>query len=43
LYYAINDAHNHGVTALAATNNCQRVVTGGMEGEVRIWRIGKST
>jgi hypothetical protein len=41
LFYAINDAHNHGVTALAPTNNCQRVVTGGMEGEVRIWRIGK--
>jgi WD40 repeat protein len=25
------------------TNNCQRVVSGGMEGEVRIWRIGKQT
>jgi WD40 repeat protein len=22
LFYAINDAHNHGVTALASTNNC---------------------
>lgn len=43
LFYAINDAHNHGVTALAPTNNCQRLVTGGMEGEVRIWRIGKQT
>jgi WD40 repeat protein len=43
LLYAINDSHNHGVTALAPTNNCQRIVTGGMEGEVRIWRIGKST
>ena len=41
LYYAINDAHNHGVTALASTHNCQRIVTGGMEGEVRIWRIGR--
>jgi cilia- and flagella-associated protein 52 len=43
LFYAINDAHNHGVTALAATSNCQRIVSGGMEGEVRIWRIGKQT
>ena len=40
LLYAINDAHNHGVTALAPTNDCQRVVSGGMEGEVRIWNIG---
>ena len=43
LFYAINDAHNHGVTALAPTHNCQRIVTGGMEGEVRIWRIGRQT
>lgn len=43
LFYAINDAHNHGVTALSATSNCQRIVSGGMEGEVRIWRIGKQT
>ena len=43
LCYAINDAHNHGVTALATTNDCQRIVTGGMEGEVRIWRIGRQT
>ena len=37
LLYAINDAHNHGVTALAPTNDCTRIVSGGMEGEVRIW------
>lgn len=43
LFYAINDAHNHGVTAIGSTNNCQRIVSGGMEGEVRIWRIGKQT
>lgn len=40
LLYAINDAHNHGVTALAPTNDCTRIVSGGMEGEVRIWHIG---
>lgn len=43
LFYAINDAHNHGVTALAPTNDCSRVISGGMEGEVRIWRIGRQT
>ena len=37
LLYAVNDAHNHGVTALAPTNDCTRIVSGGMEGEVRIW------
>jgi WD40 repeat protein len=37
LMYAVNDAHNHGVTALAPTNDCTRIVSGGMEGEVRIW------
>lgn len=40
LFYVINDAHNHGVTALALTSDCQRVISGGMEGEVRIWKIG---
>jgi|Transcript_18419 WD40 repeat protein len=43
LLYAINDAHNHGVTALAPTNDCSRIVSGGMEGEVRIWQIGMQT
>lgn len=43
LFYAINDAHNHGVTALAPTNDCTRIVSGGQEGEVRIWRIGAQT
>jgi WD40 repeat protein len=43
LFYVINDAHNHGVTALALTDDCQRVISGGMEGEVRIWKIGSQT
>ena len=43
LLYAINDAHNHGVTALCPTNDCQKIVSGGMEGEVRIWKIGMQT
>lgn len=41
LLYAINDAHNHGVTALMPTNNCQRIVSGGQEGEVRVWKISR--
>ena len=41
LLYAINDAHNHGVTALMPTNNCLRVVSGGQEGEVRVWKISR--
>merc|ERR1719161_66417 len=43
LLYAVNDAHNHGVTALAPTNDCQRIFSGGQEGEVRLWRIGRQT
>lgn len=43
LLYAINDAHNHGVTAICGTNDCQKIVSGGMEGEVRVWRIGRQT
>ena len=43
LLYVINDAHKNGVTALAATADGCRLVTGGMEGEVRIWRIGKGS
>lgn len=43
LMYVINDAHRHGVTGLISTIDSNRVVSGGMEGEVRVWRIGKQT
>jgi WD40 repeat protein len=44
LLYVINDAHKNGVTALAvASTEGGRIVTGGMEGEVRVWRIGRQT
>lgn len=43
LLYAINDAHKNGVTALATSSDCGRIVSGGMEGEVRVWRIGRQT
>lgn len=39
LMFTINDAHIHGVTALACTSNCQQIVSGGMEGEVRVWKL----
>jgi len=41
LSYVINDAHQNGVTALATTSDCSKIVSGGMEGEVRVWKIGK--
>ena len=43
LLYVINDAHHHGVTAIASTTDCQKIVSGGSEGEVRVWKIGKQT
>jgi len=43
LMYVINDAHKNGVTAMAVTRDSGRIVTGGMEGEVRIWKIGRQT
>jgi len=43
LLYAVNDAHNHGVTSISGTSDCQKIVSGGMEGEVRVWRIGRQT
>lgn len=39
LMFVINDAHIHGVTALCSTSDCQHIVSGGMEGEVRVWKI----
>ena len=32
LLYVINDAHNHGCTAITATDDGQRIVSGGAEG-----------
>lgn len=43
LMYVITDAHIHGVTAISTTSDCQRIISGGSEGEVRIWKIGKQT
>ncbi|XP_074647613.1 cilia- and flagella-associated protein 52-like [Tubulanus polymorphus] len=35
--YTINDAHSLGVTALALTSNGLRIISGGGEGQVRVW------
>ena len=32
--YVINNAHRIGVTAIATTSDCKRVISGGGEGEV---------
>ncbi|NXW82742.1 CFA52 protein, partial [Alopecoenas beccarii] len=41
--YEINNAHSSGVTAIAVTSDCKRIVSGGGEGQVRIWNIGEKT
>ena len=43
LFYVINDAHNHGVSAIVGTNDCSRIISGGDQGEVRVWQIGAQT
>lgn len=43
LQFEINNAHNKGVTALAITHNSAMVVSGGGDGQVRLWRVGPST
>lgn len=39
LIYAIPNAHNKGCSAIAMTSNCKILVSGGIEGQVRVWRI----
>lgn len=39
LLYTINDAHNKGVTAVATTSDGQRLISGGGEGQVRVWHV----
>ncbi|XP_072414529.1 cilia- and flagella-associated protein 52 [Chiloscyllium punctatum] len=39
LMYAINNAHHDGVTAIAATSDCKKIISGGGEGQIRIWEI----
>ena len=37
--YTIHDAHVGGVTALDISSNGKRLVTGGVDGNVRVWSI----
>lgn len=37
--YTIHDAHKQGVTAIATTSDSKRIVSGGGEGQVRVWDI----
>jgi WD40 repeat protein len=39
LLYTINDAHS-AVTSIIGTNDCTRIISGGKEGNVRVWRVG---
>lgn len=44
LMYTVNDAHKKGVTALAIlTTNCSRIISGGGEGQVRVWEVQEVT
>lgn len=40
--FSITDAHNKGVTAIACTSDGRHIVSGGGEGQVRIWRVEES-
>eukprot|EP00066_Takifugu_rubripes_P006911 XP_003972038.2 PREDICTED: cilia- and flagella-associated protein 52 [Takifugu rubripes] len=39
LVLIIHDAHNTGVTAIAGTRNCKRIISGGGKGMVRVWEL----
>ncbi|XP_075702041.1 cilia- and flagella-associated protein 52 isoform X2 [Rhinoderma darwinii] len=43
LMYQIENAHSMGVTAISATSDCKRIVSGGGDGRVRVWEIGKES
>ncbi|XP_026159843.1 cilia- and flagella-associated protein 52 isoform X1 [Mastacembelus armatus] len=39
LMLIIDNAHRMGVTAIAGTRDCKRIVSGGGEGQVRVWEL----
>ena len=43
LLYAVKDCHAGGVTAVACSNDCTKLVSGGANGQVRVWRIGRDS
>lgn len=40
LLYSINDAHINGVTAIESSKCGGKIISGGMNGEIRVWKIG---
>ncbi|GLV43741.1 uncharacterized protein CBL_06935 [Carabus blaptoides fortunei] len=42
LIYAITNAHNKGVSALALGNDDKMIVSGGCEGQVRVWQANRT-
>ncbi|KAG2446088.1 hypothetical protein HXX76_000688 [Chlamydomonas incerta] len=43
IIFTINDAHQKAVTAIASTADSSRILSGGEEGMVRVWRIGRTS
>jgi WD40 repeat protein len=39
LLWQIDNAHKNGVTAIGLSNNYKFIVSGGNEGEIRVWEI----
>jgi WD40 repeat protein len=37
--WTIDNAHKNGVTAIALSFNNKFIVSGGMDGEIRVWEI----
>uniref|UniRef100_A0A3Q3KS70 Cilia- and flagella-associated protein 52 n=1 Tax=Monopterus albus TaxID=43700 RepID=A0A3Q3KS70_MONAL len=42
LLLTIDNAHRVGVTAIAGTRDCKRIISGGGEGQVRVWELQPS-
>ncbi|XP_024535234.1 cilia- and flagella-associated protein 52 [Selaginella moellendorffii] len=40
LLYTILNAHKLGVTAITGTSDSGKIISGGVDGQVRVWRIG---
>jgi len=43
LMYVLHDAHTGGVTAITSTKNSQAILSGGRDGQVRVWAISAQT
>ncbi|KAG5278993.1 hypothetical protein AALO_G00104960 [Alosa alosa] len=43
LMLVVHNAHSMGVMAIACTRDCQRIVSGGGEGQIRVWEILKGS